>query len=86
VEHIARVAPVIADFAALLYKTSASHRQQTRLNLCLDIPNFHYYQAIEEHLRNGSCTFNQALQWMDAVQVGFFICQVTQSSESYLMK
>ncbi|KAL8825715.1 MAG: hypothetical protein Q9191_004244 [Dirinaria sp. TL-2023a] len=69
VEYIARSAPVIADFLALLSRTSTPHQDHGRqLNLCLDIPSFHYYQSIDQRLRDGYCTFQQALQWMEAVE------------------
>lgn len=38
-----------------------------KLSLCLTVPRFHYYQTIDARLRDGLCTFSQAIQWMDAV-------------------
>ncbi|KAJ5570098.1 uncharacterized protein N7459_009528 [Penicillium hispanicum] len=67
VEYLARSAPVIADLASIL---TPDHEQSTRaLSISVDVPSFHYYLSVDEHLRNGgSCTFTEALQWMAAVE------------------
>lgn len=83
VETIARVAPVIADMIAVLDDHGTEHSNgddrlcrdgdgdgdgsSRKLSLCLTVPRFHYYQTIDTHLRDGLCTFPQAIQWMDAV-------------------
>ncbi|WAO93393.1 Hypothetical protein NCS54_01094000 [Fusarium falciforme] len=74
-EYIARSAPVIADLAALL---GANVRRKTHdddlvvahqgLNLRLDVPSFHYYQSVDDCLQSGSCTFQEALEWLNAVK------------------
>lgn len=69
-ENIARIAPAIADVAALL-NTKHGHlcrESNVPLKISLDIPNFHYYYTVEKRLRDGLCTFPEALQWMDAVE------------------
>lgn len=74
VEYIARAAPVIADFAALLdtnvhlIRNSSPFSSGLSLGLCLDVPSFHYYHSLDGRLRNNSCTFAEAIQWMDEVQ------------------
>lgn len=65
-EYLARAVPVIADLATVLSENN--RYQQTPLSIRLDIPSFHYYHSLEERLRDGCCTFPEALQWMHAVQ------------------
>jgi hypothetical protein len=36
--------------------------------ICLDIPSFHYYQSVDDHLRSGRCGFDEALQWLLAME------------------
>ncbi|KAH7242785.1 hypothetical protein BKA59DRAFT_401028 [Fusarium tricinctum] len=74
-EYIARSAPVIADLAVLLGETGRrskngnSRAQSNRpLTLCLDVPSFHYYQSVDDCLQSHSCTFQEALQWLNAVE------------------
>ncbi|RHZ63462.1 uncharacterized protein CDV56_108942 [Aspergillus thermomutatus] len=66
VEYLARAVPVIADLAAAL--SANNPYGPTPLNIRLDIPSFHYYHSLEERLRDGCCTFPEALQWMHAVE------------------
>lgn len=66
VEYLARAVPVIADLAAVL--SGNNQYQPTPLSIRLDIPSFHYYYPLEERLRDGCCTFSDALEWMHAVQ------------------
>lgn len=66
VEYLARAVPVIADLAVVLSENN--QYQPTPLSIRLDIPSFHYYHSLEERLRDGCCTFPEALQWMHAVQ------------------
>lgn len=63
IEYVARAAPAIADLTKLL-----SNGSNGSVNIRLDVPSFHYYQSVEERLREGSCTFSEALQWMAAVK------------------
>lgn len=69
-ENIARVAPAIADVVAS-FNTNHGHPRH-ELNTCLDIPSFHYYHTVDERLRDGLCTFPEALRWMDAVEKRHF--------------
>ncbi|QKX54314.1 uncharacterized protein TRUGW13939_01400 [Talaromyces rugulosus] len=66
VEYLSRAVPVIADLATAISVNNPS--KPTGLNICLDIPSFHYYHSLEERLRDGCCTFFEALRWMHAVE------------------
>ncbi|KAH8696536.1 hypothetical protein BGW36DRAFT_452200 [Talaromyces proteolyticus] len=66
VEYLSRAVPVIADLAAAL--STNNLYQQIPLNIRLDIPSFHYYHSLEERLRDGRCSFLEALHWMHAVE------------------
>jgi hypothetical protein len=69
VEFIARAIPVIGDFVAM-FTTSSEHRHPSNHppQIDMNIPSFHYYQSIEKRLQDGTCTFQQALQWVKAVE------------------
>lgn len=72
-DTIARVTPAIADLVALL-STNHGHGNcresglNGSLNVSLDIPSFHYYHTVEQRLKDGLCTFPEAIRWMDAVE------------------
>ena len=73
-EYIARTCLVIADFAATALKSieQAKERNQDAqdipVHIGLDVPNFHYFQSVDSKLRDETCTFTEALQWMRAVE------------------
>jgi hypothetical protein len=73
-EYIARTCPVIADFAAMALKSIDQAKQRNPnaqdipVHIGLDVPNFHYFQSIDAKLQEGTCSFKEALQWMEAVE------------------
>lgn len=80
-EGIARAAPAIADMITMFDDDGTDHSNgdsslcrdgdgigsNRKLSLNLDVPSFHYYQAVDTRLRDGLCTFPEAIRWMDAV-------------------
>ena len=73
-EYIARTCPVLADFTAMALRSieQAKKRNQDAqdipVHIGLDVPNFHYFQSLASKLRDETCTFTEALQWMQAVE------------------
>lgn len=75
IEYIARSSSAIADVASTIIsrgKTFGERRQpefSMPVRICLDIPNFQYYESIYEKLEGGLCSLNEALQWIEAVDL-----------------
>jgi hypothetical protein len=73
-EYIARACSVIADFAAMALKSIGQAKERNQdaqdipVHIGLDVPNFHYFQSVDSKLRDETCTFTEALQWMQAVE------------------
>ena len=73
-DYIARSSPAIADVASIIMLRGAAyeaHRQHgftVPVSISLDVPSFHYYQAIDESLVRGVCTASEALRWLEAVE------------------
>ena len=65
---------MIADVASIIVSrgTALEERAQpgSGVPVCitLDVPSFHYYQSIEDKLERRSCTANEALQWVGAIE------------------
>ncbi|KAI4921050.1 hypothetical protein J4E85_009165 [Alternaria conjuncta] len=73
-EYIARSAPVIADLAIASRPATerTTHingdKAYQPLQICLDIPSFHYYQTIDDLLRSGRCGFAEAMNWLHTIE------------------
>ncbi|KAI4604897.1 hypothetical protein J4E83_010945 [Alternaria metachromatica] len=73
-EYIARSAPAIADIAIASQPAAEQtahingHKAYQPLQICLDIPSFHYYQTVDDLLRSGRCEFAEALHWLRAIE------------------
>lgn len=68
IEYIARAAPAIADLACTILLNNKAANITTSLSINFDIPNWHYYRAVEEKLGNRLCTANDALLNLKAVE------------------
>lgn len=66
VEFIARASPVMADITATILDTIKDVDNIT-LQICLDVPNFHYYHSVHSRLEEGTCSLDEALRWMRLV-------------------
>ncbi|KAJ2985517.1 hypothetical protein NUW58_g5484 [Xylaria curta] len=73
VEYIARACPVIADMGATIFDTITRARGPNpsvgdiTLEVGLDVPNFHYFHSVQSKVQDQTCTFPEALRWMQAV-------------------
>lgn len=67
IEYIARAAPAIAVLACTMLLNNKAANITTPLSINLDIPNWHYYKAVEEKLQKGLCTANDALLYFEAI-------------------
>ena len=76
-EFVARSSSTIADTAStIVSRGKAFHRQRHHgsgvpVRITLDVPSFHYYQAIDEQIDRGLCTATEALRWMEAIELRY---------------
>ncbi|KAI1870345.1 uncharacterized protein JN550_005273 [Neoarthrinium moseri] len=66
-EYIARISPVTADIAALL-ASRYHHTPDHPIRVSLDVPTWQYYASIHPYILRGDCTFEDAYQWLEAVE------------------
>jgi len=68
-EYIARSSSAIADIAAMVISRIREHGSTLLVRISLDVPSFHYYHSVVRKFEEGLCTAEDALKWMDAVDL-----------------